>query len=66
MSRYNWASSANKRGFSAALKNVYEYGPSNVAGRIRAIVVDYANTNRILIGGASGGVFLSEDAGTSW
>lgn len=66
MTKYDWGFSSNKRGMSAALKNVYEYGPSNVAGRIRGIVIDYSNTNRILIGSASGGVFLTEDAGISW
>ena len=66
MSQYNWSNTANKRGMSAALKNVYELGPSNVAGRIRGIIIDYSNPNRILIGSASGGVFISENAGTTW
>ncbi len=66
MSRYQWQNSLNKRSASDALLNVYEYGPSNVAGRIRAIVADYSNPNRLIIGAASGGVFISENSGTSW
>ncbi len=41
-------------------------GPYNVGGRTRTIVVDQTNPNRILAGGVSGGVWLSEDAGLSW
>ena len=66
MRRYNWDQTSSKRAFSNALQHVYEYGPSNVAGRIRALVIDHANPNRILIGGASGGVFISENNGSSW
>lgn len=41
-------------------------GPFNVGGRTRAIAIDVTNPNRILAGGVSGGVWLSEDAGLSW
>jgi len=45
-------------------------GPINVGGRTRALAIDLnynGNSNRrILAGGASGGMFLSEDDGASW
>jgi photosystem II stability/assembly factor-like uncharacterized protein len=41
-------------------------GPSNVGGRIRAIAIDPRNTARIFIGAASGGIWVSENAGASW
>jgi photosystem II stability/assembly factor-like uncharacterized protein len=66
MRQYNWTQNSNKRAVSNALLNVVELGPNNVGGRIRAIVIDKANTNRIIIGGASGGVFISENKGSSW
>ena len=50
MRQYNWNQASNKRAVSNALLNVVELGPNNVGGRIRAIVIDKANTNRIIIG----------------
>ena len=41
-------------------------GPHNVGGRTRAIGVDSRNTNIIMIGGASGGLYRSTNGGTSW
>lgn len=41
-------------------------GPWNVGGRTRAIAMDVTNENRILAGGISGGMWLSEDAGQTW
>jgi len=41
-------------------------GPWNVGGRTRAAAIDILNENRILAGGVSGGLWLSEDAGQSW
>lgn len=45
-------------------------GPINVGGRTRALAIDidYDGTSnrRILAGGISGGIFLSEDNGESW
>ncbi len=45
-------------------------GPINIGGRTRALAVDLnynGSTNRrILAGGISGGMYLSEDAGQSW
>lgn len=45
-------------------------GPNNVGGRTRALAIDLdynGTTNRrILAGGTSGGMYLSEDGGNSW
>lgn len=41
-------------------------GPGNVAGRVRAIAFDPANASRVLVGTASGGLWISEDRGNSW
>ncbi|AMS31352.1 hypothetical protein AEM42_01120 [Betaproteobacteria bacterium UKL13-2] len=38
-------------------------GPGNVGGRIRAIVFDPRNSNRFFIGGATGGIWLTTNAG---
>ena len=41
-------------------------GPWNVGGRTRALAIDATNENRILAGGVSGGIWLSEDGGQTW
>lgn len=41
-------------------------GPNNIAGRMRTLVFDPRNPNRLLAGGVSGGVWISENAGASW
>jgi photosystem II stability/assembly factor-like uncharacterized protein len=41
-------------------------GPAGMSGRITAIDVDLSNPNVIYVGAASGGVWRSEDGGTSW
>lgn len=41
-------------------------GPANVAGRVRAIAFDPSNVSRLLVGTASGGLWISEDRGNSW
>lgn len=43
-----------------------ERGPSSRGGRTRAILVDRNNSNRVFAGHVSGGLFISNDAGTSW
>jgi hypothetical protein len=43
-----------------------EVGPDNVGGRTRAIVIDKNNTNRMYAGGVSGGLWISDDAGSNW
>ena len=41
-------------------------GPSNVAGRVRALAFDPRNSNRLLAGTASGGLWITEDGGATW
>jgi Secretion system C-terminal sorting domain len=41
-------------------------GPHNVGGRTRALTIDVTNENRMMAGGVSGGLWLSEDAGQTW
>jgi photosystem II stability/assembly factor-like uncharacterized protein len=41
-------------------------GPGNVAGRVRAIAFDPSNPARLLVGTASGGLWISPDRGDSW
>ncbi len=41
-------------------------GPFNYGGRTRALAIDVTNENRLLAGGVSGGIWLSEDGGQSW
>jgi photosystem II stability/assembly factor-like uncharacterized protein len=41
-------------------------GPFNVGGRTRALAIDVNNENIILAGGVSGGMWRSDDGGTSW
>lgn len=43
-----------------------EIGPNDVSGRTYGIGIDRRNTNIIIAGGASGGVWKSTNAGTSW
>jgi hypothetical protein len=41
-------------------------GPFNAGGRIRAILIHPTNPSRIWIGSASGGVWRSDNAGSTW
>ncbi len=41
-------------------------GPSNIGGRITALVVDPSNPDVIYAGAAAGGVFRTTDGGISW
>lgn len=41
-------------------------GPYNVGGRTRALAIDVTDDNIILAGGATGGMWRSEDGGASW
>lgn len=41
-------------------------GPNDVGGRTRAILVDKDDSQRMVIGGVSGGIFTSNDGGQNW
>lgn len=49
-----------------APKDWTELGPGHIGGRTRAIVIHPTSPNRMWIGAAGGGVWQSDDAGTSW
>lgn len=56
----------SKKEESGVFSQVIEIGPGNIGGRTRTIVVDRLNPSRIYAGGISGGVWISEDNGSSW
>jgi photosystem II stability/assembly factor-like uncharacterized protein len=43
-----------------------QLGPSNVGGRVRAILIDPRNDQRMLIGAASGGIWVTNDGGRNY
>ncbi|MGB1038139.1 MAG: T9SS type A sorting domain-containing protein [Bacteroidia bacterium] len=48
------------------LTNITEIGPDNVGGRTRSIVIDHSNPTRLICAGVSGGIWVSENNGSSW
>lgn len=46
--------------------NWREHGPDNIAGRTRAVHVDYTNQLRIWSGGVTGGLYKSENRANLW
>lgn len=55
-----WAALGPRPSFDDAVQKV------NVSGRIASVAVDPADPNRILVGSAGGGVWLTENGATSW
>jgi photosystem II stability/assembly factor-like uncharacterized protein len=41
-------------------------GPGNIGGRIRSIIINPLNSNIILIGSVSGGIWKTTNGGTTW
>lgn len=41
-------------------------GPGNIGGRVRSMLVDSRNANRLIVGSASGGIWISDNAGVSY
>ncbi len=41
-------------------------GPNVVAGRVRAILYDRVDPNRVVLGAATGGIWVSTDGGSNW
>ncbi|MEN8192749.1 MAG: PKD domain-containing protein [Bacteroidota bacterium] len=60
----------NKTANKVVLESWVQRGPINVGGRTRALAIDLdyngSSNKRILAGGVSGGMFLSEDDGLTW
>ncbi|WP_288955149.1 T9SS type A sorting domain-containing protein [uncultured Polaribacter sp.] len=55
-----------KKGASSVTAVFTERGPVNVPGRCRGVAVDPTNSNRWFVGTVGGGVWLTEDAGSTW
>ncbi|HKJ34490.1 MAG TPA: T9SS type A sorting domain-containing protein [Balneolales bacterium] len=54
---------------TASVTNVYNWsqaGPYNIGGRTRALAIDINNSNHIVAGGVSGGIWESYDNGQTW
>ena len=60
------AKKLDRRAGNSPIDTVIELGPNNVAGRTRALWVDPRNEKIILAGAISGGLWRSENGGTSW
>ncbi len=69
---YEFASKLPKKnpfGSKGSLQSLFDWqsiGPINVCGRIQAIGIDVLNESNMFAGAASGGVWRSIDAGSSW
>lgn len=46
--------------------NWNEMGPDNVAGRVRAFLIDKNNSNKFYVGGVGGGLWISNTGGNTW
>lgn len=58
---------SNNNLFQSVVSNSYEaVGPTQNGGRTRTIAFDKRNNKVVLAGGISGGIFRSEDGGTTW
>ncbi len=55
----------NQQSSSAAVSWV-EAGPNDVGGRTRAFAIDSRNSNILIAGGVSGGMWKSTDGGSTW
>lgn len=67
LNRKNKAS-LNKNGLSESVASLTwtAQGPFNIAGRICAIKMDVTDTNILVAGSSTGGIFRSTDRGGSW
>lgn len=41
-------------------------GPGNIGGRVRSIVINPTNSNTVLLGSVSGGIWKTTDGGATW
>ncbi|MDW8074974.1 MAG: hypothetical protein RMK00_04280 [Bacteroidota bacterium] len=60
------ASLQQEKSASTASSQVQPIGPTNVAGRTRALVIDRRAPNVLVCGGVTGGIWRSIDYGQSW
>lgn len=57
---------AASKSSSALALDWEEMGPDNVGGRVRAILIDRSNPQRMYTGGVSGGLFYTDNGGLQW
>ncbi len=58
---------SSAKSVSTSITTVFtERGPNNVPGRSRGIAVDPNNSDKWFVGTVGGGVWLTENAGTTW
>lgn len=48
------------------VESITEIGPDHIGGRTRALIIDQDQPNRIYAGGVSGGLWISNDKGSTW
>lgn len=51
---------------SNTIENIKEVGPDKVGGRVRALLIDAADSLHLFAGGISGGLWQSYNGGKSW
>ena len=64
-----FADDLNEKNKSLKKTNALEWkeaGPNDVGGRTRALAIDITNSNVIIAGGASGGIWKSTNKGLTW
>ena len=66
MKEYFQQASSGERGGSTLNLAWETMGPTNVGGRTRIILLDKNNPDRMYAGGASGGLFYSNNGGLEW
>lgn len=64
--RYPWMSGIAGIEGSNTNNNYVSIGPNNVAGRSRTLAFDRRNTNILISGGTTGGIFRSTNGGADW
>lgn len=63
---YHDQAKAGERGGTTLNLQWENFGPNNVGGRSRVLLIDRNNTNRMYAGGASGGLYYSDNGGLDW
>lgn len=56
----------NKRSSRSLGLTFNEMGPDNIGGRVRSILIDKDDSDKLFAGGVSGGLFVSENGGATW
>ncbi len=57
---------AGERGGTTLNLQWENFGPNNVGGRSRALLIDRNNTDRMYAAGASGGLYYTDNGGLEW